>query len=133
MTSFVYIPAGRHFMTIQKMLWCLNNHNCGIQIRSLDDRWVRKIFTTVFQQVKSNPIPYYTNIKRYINQCEFKLFNFSLSRSNKCSVQIFLALIYTHTEKMNLNRVKTFKKEIKLSSEEKLFRTCIFVSRSLLA
>ena len=44
-------------------------------------------------------ILYYTNIKRYINQLEFGSFHVNLSLANKCRMEIFLALIYTHIEK----------------------------------
>ena len=40
-------------------------------------------------------LPYYTNIKRHINQHEFGSFNVVLSRVNRCSVLVFLALVYT--------------------------------------
>ena len=46
-------------------------------------------------------VPYYTDIKRCINQREFESFNFHLSRANKLSMKICLAFIYTHMEKLS--------------------------------
>lgn len=40
--------------------------------------------------------------------------NVKLSRANKCSVKIFLTLIYTLMKK-KVNCVKTFKKEVQLN------------------
>ena len=50
-------------------------------------------------------LPYYTNIKCSINQREFGSHNANLSHANKCGMQIFVALIYTHMKKMKLNLV----------------------------
>ena len=44
---------------------------------------------------------YYMNIRGYIDQRKFGSLGVNWSCANKSSVLIFLALIYTHSEKLN--------------------------------
>ena len=44
------------------------------------------ILDGAFKKILPFLLHYYTNIKWYINQCEFGSFNFNLSCANKCRV-----------------------------------------------
>ena len=63
--------------------------------------WSRKIQLRRFNSLDANfeHVPYYRNIKCCINQRELGSSKVSLSRTNECSVYIFLALICTLMEK----------------------------------
>lgn len=59
---FECIFAGPHLNTVQKMLWCLTNHNCGFKLKILkkifESSWEARVSRNSLSVIMENTLSY---------------------------------------------------------------------------